>query len=293
MKCNFTKPAISFESQLRKLKDKKLIIENDDKAIELLKSINYYRLRGYYIHLYDNSIEEFHSKASFEQIIDLHEFDMKLIELTAAVILKIEISMRAKIAYIHSCKYGGLGYTRQENFYNPKYHEELISKVTNSIEDSSEIFKQHFKNKYNNKYPLWAVVELLSMTNLSKLYKNMLNIDSRELAKTYFDFSEVALVSSNFEYLSLLRNICAHGGRLYNRVFSKQAVLLKEHQSLYNRPEKNTYYAGLFSIKYLAPTKTIFNEFILDLDLLINKHKNYIEISRLGLPDDWKQNILT
>jgi len=78
MKCNFTKPAISSESQLRKLKDKKRIIENDDKAIELLKSINYYRLRGYYIHLYDNTIEELHSKAFFDQIIDLREFDMKL-----------------------------------------------------------------------------------------------------------------------------------------------------------------------------------------------------------------------
>jgi len=100
MKCNFTKPAISFESQLRKLKDKKLIIENDDKAIELLKSINYYRLRGYYIHLYDNNTEEFHSKASFEQIIDLHEFDMKLIELTAAVILKTSCTVKRAPKFI-------------------------------------------------------------------------------------------------------------------------------------------------------------------------------------------------
>lgn len=166
-------------------------------------------------------------------------------------------------------------------------------KVNASIEDSSEIFKQHFKVNHNNKYPLWAVVELLSMTNLSKFYKNMLYVDSRSIAKDYFSFSDTTIVGSNFEYLSLLRNICAHGGRLYNRVFSKQVVLLEKHRYLYSKPEKNTYYAGLFAIKYLSPTKAVFNKFISDLELLIDNYRDYVEINRLGLPEDWKPNVLT
>ena len=42
-----TKPFLSYETQLDLLKDRGLEIEDYDKALSVLKSINYYRFSGY------------------------------------------------------------------------------------------------------------------------------------------------------------------------------------------------------------------------------------------------------
>ena len=43
------KEPITFEAQLQKLKGRGCIIENEAKAIEVLKNINYYRLTAYFL----------------------------------------------------------------------------------------------------------------------------------------------------------------------------------------------------------------------------------------------------
>lgn len=37
----------TYEQQIQKLKDKNIIVSDDTIALELLKSVNYYRLKGY------------------------------------------------------------------------------------------------------------------------------------------------------------------------------------------------------------------------------------------------------
>ena len=91
------KPPTELEKQVEILKNRGLFFDNDTEAIRTLEHINYYRLRGYYIHLQKEDV--FEKGVSFNQIIALHNFDSELRLLLLSVLLDVEIVARARILY--------------------------------------------------------------------------------------------------------------------------------------------------------------------------------------------------
>lgn len=92
------KPPTELEKQVEILKNRGLFFDNDTEAIRTLEHINYYRLRGYYIHLQKEDV--FEKGVSFNQIVALHNFDSELRLLLLSVLLDVEIVARARISYI-------------------------------------------------------------------------------------------------------------------------------------------------------------------------------------------------
>ena len=72
------KPQKTLEEQIDILKSRKLYIEDDLDAMRILERSNYYRLRGYYIHLQEKDSDEFKPGVSFTCISALHDFDNEL-----------------------------------------------------------------------------------------------------------------------------------------------------------------------------------------------------------------------
>ena len=69
------KPATTHAEQVNILKSRGLKIADDEDAAKILEYTNYYRLRGYYIHLQKDGSDEFIEGTSFEQLVALHNFD--------------------------------------------------------------------------------------------------------------------------------------------------------------------------------------------------------------------------
>lgn len=86
------KPPKTFEEQLELLISRGLIVENKEEAIKCLSSLNYYRLRGYYIHLLKEGSDDFIPNVSFSHILSLHDFDteFRLILLRLLFALKLQ-----------------------------------------------------------------------------------------------------------------------------------------------------------------------------------------------------------
>lgn len=288
MRQEFAKPPKTYCELITTLSTRGLIINDFTSAEETLSRINYYRLRGYYIHLYDSTLERFSEATTFEQIIAIHDFDLSLGHLTAEYLMGIEIGMRTQIAYFHSHKYGGLGYIDSTNFLDLKYHNDLLIEIKDAISKSKDSYISHFSTNYNRQYPLWAVVEILSMGTLSKFYSNMLPADSRQIAKNYYGILSENPVITDFKGLGILRNICAHGGRIYNRPFPLQFAIRSTDKFAFQKPCYNTYFAALLAMKYLTPQKACWIDFVDKLENLIQKYGDHIDISKLGLQPDWK-----
>ena len=261
-------------------------------AVEILKRINYYRLRGYYIHLCDSSSDSFCEGTSFEQIIAIHDFDLSLGHLTAEYLMNIEVAMRTHVAYYHSHKFGALGYRDSSNFWNLDYYNEFISEVNKAVGKSRDLYISHFTRNYHAQYPLWAIVEIISMGTLSKFYSNMFTNDSFQIAKTYYGANDTNLVRTNFKCLVVLRNICAHGGRLYNKPITSNFVIKKVDKPRFSSTSYNTYFAALHAMKYLSPDRQLWVNFLNRLDELICLYGENIDISMLGLVPDWKKLLL-
>ena len=68
----------------------------------------------------------------------------------------------------------------ENNFYNKKGFKEVMenfSREKNYYKDS--LIVKHHKIKYSSKMPLWVIVELMSFSNMSKLYSSMYYSEKR------------------------------------------------------------------------------------------------------------------
>ena len=73
-KKNYVKPPLSFAAQLKKLKDRGLVVSDDSKALDYLQQISYYRLSAYFLP-YQKTKDTFDTGNTIEQIIDTYFFD--------------------------------------------------------------------------------------------------------------------------------------------------------------------------------------------------------------------------
>ena len=64
---------------------------------KVLKTIGFYRLRGYSFHLYDNTTKKYVAGTKFKDIIKLYQFDQELSALIFSMISKIEVALRVRL----------------------------------------------------------------------------------------------------------------------------------------------------------------------------------------------------
>jgi len=129
-KVPYIKSALTYAAQLQQLKNRGLIIEDDNKALHLLEVISYYRLSGYwYPMLIDKQTHQFKSDSSFETAFNIYKFDRELRLLILRELEKIEVAIRAKLVYMLSHSRGSFWYKDASNFINPIKHADTLSKL--------------------------------------------------------------------------------------------------------------------------------------------------------------------
>ena len=91
------KKILSLQEQLQSYIDAGLLISSDEDALNALKHIGFYRLRGYSYPFYDNSRKKYITGTSLHQILQIYEFDQDLSHCLFGFLSKIEISLRANL----------------------------------------------------------------------------------------------------------------------------------------------------------------------------------------------------
>jgi abortive infection bacteriophage resistance protein len=103
----------------------------------------------------------------------------------------------------------------------------------------TETFIEHYYTKYGDPYlpPFWMTTQVLTMGALSRLFEGIGDV-SLKLAIVQ-PFNVPAKVMSNWLHsLAHLRNICAHHGRLWNRVFSINPRVTARHTGVIRTPNR-------------------------------------------------------
>jgi len=258
----YNKPHLSFEKQVEHLKSNGLTVPNEAFALKKLSHINYYRLSAYFLTFqYPKKSTKagfFHEETEFRQIIQLYDFDAKFRRLIFGALEVIEVYMRTQIAYHHTENYGAFGYLSHENFQcSIDEFEALVHDMKQESKRSDEKFIKHFRQTYNsNDLPLWSIVEVLSFGTISKLFYAMHNDDKKRVIEQIPVTTTV--FSKWLHSLTILRNICAHHSRVWN----------KELRVPFAIPSKNSLFDPLRKI-----TKSKFKE---EVDgVLIYEDKEY------------------
>lgn len=296
-KAPYNKPPTTFSEQVKKLVSRGLAIPDQSKAEFYLSQLNYYRFAAYCLPFeQDHASHRFQANTAFDDVLNLYIFDRELRLLVLDAIERIEVSLRTQLAYHlshnHNTAHPQLN---PELFYNPIIYGASINKLEGDISRSREDFIKHLKNKYEElQPPIWAVVELMTMGQLSKWFSNIKSRADRQAICRVYGLDE-KIMTSFCEHLSLVRNHAAHHARLWNRDFTKTPMLPKRGEtalleSLSVLPDSDRKLRKLYNsfvlLAYLMNKICGENHWKQRLIQLINHHQ--IDIDRMGFPADWQ-----
>lgn len=265
-----------------------LKIEDPQKAITILKKVNYYRLSGYGIGLTKNK-EEYKDGLKLDDLYSLYVFDTKLRNILIHVIEYIEVNFRSEISYLLALKYGADGYMDPSNFVCSKeQHEALLSKFNKETKRQKNIpFVKHHKDNYGNKFPIWVAVELFTFGSLSRLFSYLRKEDQKLICKNYD--TDPKYLNGWIQCIVEVRNICAHFNRLYNLPLKQIPALYKENRKYLNINGKHKVFPVLLVIKRLLNSDENWNDFLTKLKQIIDEHKNVVNLSFIDFPQNWEE----
>ena len=287
---NPLKIPLNLDQQLDLLKKRGLIINDDKKAKDMLARLGYYRLiNAYSLGLYKDTTGKnnptYQPGVSLEQLYDIYEFDAKLRHIVFELIEYFELKFRTSIAYYLSNNFCTTVYLRSELYSNEQFYQEFLDDLEREkAAQNRSLIVQHHNLNYGGILPIWAMTEIVSFGTLSKLYKNLLPEHKRKIAAVYSTYPD--LLSSWLNSFVLVRNICAHYGRLYNRNLLARPKIPK------NAPKLNNY--KVFSVIYLL-YKYVDDPWLklslyCRLKNAIAQH-SFVELAKVGFPTNWEEII--
>ncbi|RDU69450.1 Abi family protein [Helicobacter cholecystus] len=278
------------------LKSRKLMITDEDQAIEFLKKVHYYRLSAYFIPFqYPKNSDQkdiFKDNVTFEDIANLYNFDAELRELFFSYVSDFEIILRAQLSHIHTKKYNPFGYMEDPHSLKRELRikdiflfYEFISQANKEKQRSHEEFIEHIKKKYKiNDLPLWVLVEILSFGAMSKFFKLMQLPEQLE----FLEFLEMKDIRVNvfenwLESLAYVRNICAHHGRLWNKNLVKKFKEDIKYPFLNQSVSRDKVFFALSVLAQILKDSSIKRRF----KALLQKYP-HIPTKSMGIPQSWE-----
>ena len=293
LKTEFHGSALSFEDQIKLLKSQGLIIEDEKKALRVLQNVSYSRLKSYLVPLMeDRATHRFKPGATMDQAYALYGFDRRLRELIFHEMEKIEVSIRAHMAYTSSSDDSGYWYMNPKYFRSKGEHREIMRHLTAEVMRSDNDAIRRFYQKYTNPLPpCWLALEATSMGTLASLYAAIKPSPLRQRISAHYGVSEKVFVSW-LQHLVYIRNMCAHHNRLWNKKLTICALTPDAHRGHF--PEQHPdapehVYLTLCIIKYLQNTVKPTNTFAQRLKALIHNYP-IVNPAFMGFPENWEED---
>lgn len=288
----------TIDEQIAILKERGLSIPDDtmdDAKLFLIKN-NYYRISGYSLTLRNHDV--FYPNASFQNIMDIYNYDRELRNVLLWAIELIEVNIKSRYAYFFSKKHGGLGYMNSSHYSNFNKYIYIINRANASIKKrlDQEAYLQHYVKDLKEPIPLWAYVDLFTISDISVLYSISDEEIKKEIAKEYgLTHNKASQVLSNYLHgLTIVRNLCAHDSRLFNRLFITKPDLNKKEIGILNKdangnPDNNKLFGYILIIKRLL-TDDEFSTFKTKIIDLCRKYP-FVDMRYYGFCNEWENMI--
>lgn len=280
------KDPTTYQQQLDILKSRNVSIDSPDECMSILARVNYYRFAAYFLP-FKQSNGTYREGTQFQQVYRIYEFDRKLRGILFSALEEVEIFIRAKLAYFHTHKYGAEGYRISDNFSTlhdaVKFQENLDREISSNKRSA---FVKHHNEHYDGHFPVWVIVELFTFGMLSRFYGDLKTADQKQFARELYG-TIPKNVNSWLRCCTDLRNICAHYGRLYYRVFSATPAGVDAKE-----PAINRLWGAMLALKALYPDNVKWNTSVLSQVIaLFEEYQDDIVLSHIGFPSDWAEKL--
>lgn len=293
----YPKNILSTQALIQKLINAGMTINSQAEAESALNTIGYYRLKGYFFNLYDKSTQRYINGTDFSNILKLYYFDMELSHLLFGFISQIEVALRARLVNALLIHNDALILNDPSVFDDKELYWKNQGTIASEIARSNDVFIEHNYYKHDGAIPLWAAVEIMSFGTLSKVIKTLktgtgssfailVQHYQYQSAKGNMVIPSKDAFTSWTQSISIMRNICAHNSRIYNRTISTRPELIAA-DVINPRPQFNGLYQIMLAMKYLRPSDDVWKTFITDFSKLLKKYDGVFSLQALNFPNDW------
>lgn len=296
----YPKNFLSVIQLIQKLQDAGMTISSHDEASTALTTIGYYRLKGYCFHLIDPTTKNYTPGTNFSDLLKLYYFDSELSHLIFNYLSQIEVTLKSHLVNAFQITQDALILHDPSAFQDKHLYWKNQGTIASEISRSNDVFIEHNFNNHEGSIPLWASVEVMSLGTISKTIKNMKTGEQSAFSRLVqnYQFKNVngnnvtpsqKMLTSWIHAVSIMRNICAHNSRIYNRAISIRPQLISS-DIVNPQPRYNGLYQIMLSMKYLRPTNTSWNTFINDFNHLLEKYAGIYSLNRMNFPSDWESH---
>ncbi|WP_036196358.1 Abi family protein [Maribacter antarcticus] len=296
-KTEYPKKIINLDEQIARLRNRGLIINDDDIAKQYLKNISYFRLQGYWWEFQtDKQNHKFKEGTNFTDVINLYTFDRKLKLLLFDIIERVEIALRTKLVYYPSIELGQWWFEDLKSFHSKDFFNESVREIDKELLRTKEVFVEKHYEKYGstNRPPAYKTLEVVSFGCLSKIYSNLRNdIVCKNRIASEFDLPNSNFLKSWLLAFNTTRNIIAHHSRLWNRKLHLPPKILGKPNSNFVSPPadpRSMYYlisCLLYVLNKVSPGHSQKEK----LKILF-KENDFVDKQEMGFPENWEENLL-
>lgn len=306
-------------------------VPDRDAAERWLRAVGYYRLSGYWYPFWhrdddDSTSERFIAGSTFSEVADLYEFDRHLKSRIMSALERVEVALRSQIGHTLG-KHGPLAHLDPDNFSSAFVgsgdHMAWIATAFNRVKRgrSKDQFLKHHFDKYAGQIPIWVLTEVLDFSDLSKLYQGMKDSDRDEIA-AWFGIVESApppasrgssarrrqrrrasshnvgagyILANWLEHLTIVRNICAHHARLWNRKLTPFGTPTLARMDAFDGlpdDQSDNVYGTICVSGFLLRTTSVGSTWLPQLNQLVDRSFSAFSLRKpteMGFPQNWQE----
>jgi abortive infection bacteriophage resistance protein len=300
----FDKVATTVEQQMQLLLGRGMTCGDLAMMQAFLTTVGYYRLSAYWLPLElppaegQTRSKSFPPGVTFEQVVATYIFDRKLRLAMMEGIERIEIAVRSQWTNRMTLAYGPHAHMNAAHFNCPIRYAERLVKLNRDVGNSNEVMIKHYRKNYERPElpPLWSVTETMTIGDLSKWLAETRDPRLQSAVARDLGLPARELLIGSLEVFSLIRNICAHHGRLWNRRLVKRLPFVR-------RLKDDLVVEGKAGTGQMQLSNLIYNPMVVLLHLLHHQNtdtgfpkrlKELVETvgdherALMGFPADWR-----
>jgi len=283
------KDFLTIEQIIQNIKDKNILIKDENKLKEILEFNNYYYITGYKEPF--KILDKYKENIYFEDIFLLYQFDKKLKLIFAEILFEIEQKVKTVFTnnFCNRFGYKDIDLVNPNN-YDPKspYLLKCLNKLSDQIQwyGKESMAVSYYQSKYSY-VPVWVLIKVLTFGMVRDLILNSNSATKGYITKKIVNDKNLKVneVKNMLEMLIHLRNICCHDDKLYGFIHRKVHIMDTEYHKHFqlNKNQKGEYlqgkkdlFAAIICIKYFIDKDT-YNKFINSIEILIDEYSNRIE----------------
>lgn len=309
------KQYLTVDEQISLLKSRGMQLDGEPER--WLRAVNYYRLSGYW-YVYRAVVtrdgtfaraDEFQEGTTFSAVTALYEFDRKLRTLVYDGIERIEVALRSHVSYVLGAR-DPLAHEDPTTFRTEFDHAAWMTKARVRVARTarSSAYIRHHTDRYGGDIPIWVLVDVLDFADVSMLFEALRAGDQYKVAEGLgikFDLDQLGSSQRRkalknhplarwLEQLTVLRNITAHHGRLWNRTLVPAATsAMRTVSGLESLPagQSEDVFGALSVVATILETTSPGARWVArvvdEMDSIFGMHAQRSP-NEMGFPDSWR-----